>query len=178
MDKALLRLPNGRTLLGAICEQAIAAGFDVAVIGRSATGDVPSQVRFVEDVLPDHGPVGGLLTAFELFRTDVMALGCDMPNLTPDAIRWLADAAASSPANDGIVATRNGQPEFLFAVYRQPCFQLIQQQIEAQKLAMHQLVAAGNFHLEPLPPRLTDCATSINTPKEAAAAGLTGQAIN
>jgi molybdopterin-guanine dinucleotide biosynthesis protein A len=63
------------------------------------------------------GPVGGILAAARAVEAEQIAVvGCDMPLVTTEAIRWLAgqsaDADAIVPVDEG------GQLQPVFAVYR------------------------------------------------------------
>ena len=76
--------------------------------------------RPVEDVFDPPGtggPVGGILAAARATEAERIAVvGCDMPLVTTEAIRWLAgqsaDADAIVPVDEG------GQLQPVFAVYR------------------------------------------------------------
>jgi len=71
-DKCSLTL-DGRTLLVHVKEALLAAGFEPKVV--------------VDDLLPDLGPIGGVVTALQKTeRNCVMFLGCDMPFLSGDLL--------------------------------------------------------------------------------------------
>ena len=75
-DKARLRL-RGRTLLAWVRAAARATGWPVRVIRR--------------DLVPRCGPLGGVWTALGRSRAErLVFLSCDMPFVTPELIRAVA----------------------------------------------------------------------------------------
>jgi molybdopterin-guanine dinucleotide biosynthesis protein A len=77
------------------------------VVGRERPEDWPtdSPVLFLADAAPGSGPLGGLATALARVRATggdgVLAVACDMPRLSADALRWLLDQAAAALAAGG-----------------------------------------------------------------------------
>jgi len=72
-------------------------------------------VPVVRDIVPDQGPLGGIVTAFQNTLNDrIFVVGCDMPALEPGPIlRILAEggvADAGIPVHDGV-------REYLMALY-------------------------------------------------------------
>jgi len=49
--------------------------------------------RVEKDIIPEKGPLGGIYTACGLYpETSLLVITCDMPNISVDALRRLADA--------------------------------------------------------------------------------------
>ena len=55
------------------------------------------ELRCVRDVLPGHGSIGGILTAVETAGS-VLCVAWDMPFVTPDLLRALAEGLAAGDA--------------------------------------------------------------------------------
>src|SRR6478752_8950408 len=72
----------------------------VAEVVRSGVGNVTVIGRDVADLIPDQGPLGGLLTALAGMKADwALMVAVDMPNLTPEVVRGLGEAARGSEAD-------------------------------------------------------------------------------
>ncbi|HVA62266.1 MAG TPA: molybdenum cofactor guanylyltransferase [Terriglobales bacterium] len=119
-DKAALHW-QGRPLLDHMLGLARLAGVtELAVAGPHAPADV---VR-LDDVVAQRGPIGGLLAVLR-WRPRVLVLACDMPQLTPDLLRFLWQRA-SAFAGGTLPA---GQP--LCAVYTRELLPWLQAVIAA-----------------------------------------------
>ena len=109
MDKALAEL-GGQTMLERMCnllEDLTQSVSVVAPAGRYA--DFGKCI--VADNWPGEGPLGGIITALmdahsrKHSHTWCLIVGCDMPFLTQDWLRYLAERAFTSSA--GVVAPRS-----------------------------------------------------------------------
>ena len=111
-DKALVRL-EGKTMLQRTGELLASVCHDVTIVAAAGKyADAPWPV--IADRWPGQGPLGGILTALHrLSETDsadknrdvecvprpfALILSCDMPFLTKEFLRFLADRALSSEA--------------------------------------------------------------------------------
>lgn len=95
------------------------AGSVLVVVDRADRRyDLPGLGRFVEDAAPDAGPLAGLVAGFRAAETSwVLALACDLPFLTPEALRPLLDAPRDDA--DALVAVdATGRRQPLCALYR------------------------------------------------------------
>ncbi len=99
----------GRPLIHWPLAAARAAGLDAVVVAKPGTPLPPVDVPvWTEPPTPVH-PLLGLVTALERAGgRDVIALGCDMPFLTPQALLQLAAAAAPAAAPDEPLFARYG----------------------------------------------------------------------
>ncbi|HVK04338.1 MAG TPA: molybdenum cofactor guanylyltransferase [Armatimonadaceae bacterium] len=180
-DKAALTLDGenggGETLLAHAVRVAREAGArEVLVVGRTEAPE-GATAAFGDDI-PGMGPLGGIATA--LRHADglpVLALGCDMPKLTPEAVRWLWEASAAQSGEDaaaeGVAAVggpAGGRIEPLFAVYRAACLPRLGHALGAGALSATQFVAEGRFGRAAVPPEHAAALTNVNTPEEFAAA--------
>jgi len=122
-DKALVAAPDGRPLVVVGLDALRAAGAtDLVVVGGDeraldALGD--RGARWVPDLHPGDGPLGGILTA--LAATDeelVVVMACDMPGVGPEVPAALAAALAGSPASGAAIATVDDREQPLTACWR------------------------------------------------------------
>lgn len=109
VDKALAEL-GGQTMLDRMCNLVGELADSVSVVAP-AVRYKDSGKRIVEDNWPGQGPLGGIITglmdahARNLSHTWCLIVGCDMPFLTPDWLRYLVERAFASSA--GVVAPRS-----------------------------------------------------------------------
>nr|CAA9219487.1 Molybdenum cofactor guanylyltransferase [uncultured Armatimonadetes bacterium] len=167
-DKAVLVL-NGRTLLERAARTAHDVAPSVLVVGRDRPPGWPiPDTRFVPDDLTDVGPLGGLATALRSAGgDDVLAVACDMPRLTPSALRWLFEQAVTrSPESHGVAVLNEGRVEPLFSVYAAACLPLIESQLAAGRRSLHALITAGRFEQAEAPPDICAALVNVNTPEE------------
>lgn len=110
-DKARAEL-NGQTMLARMCglvKEATGSASVVTVSRRYAE----LGVRLVEDQWPGEGPLGGIITALMDARAQghqhawCLIVGCDMPFLTGEWLKYLRDRALASSAV--VVAPQSAQ---------------------------------------------------------------------
>ena len=167
-DKAAL-LFGGVPLLERAARTALAAGLPVLVVGRPRPdGWGTPGVDFAPDDAPGRGPLGGLGTALGRAPGAVLALACDLPLLTPEALGWLRDQAASGMGEHGLAVVNGGRWEPLFSVYAPACLPLIGARLAAGRLSLHGLIESGGFAPVDAPAWVTAQLVNINTPEELA----------
>jgi molybdopterin-guanine dinucleotide biosynthesis protein A len=165
-DKAALEV-EGRTLLARTAEVALAANLPVLVVGRAQPAGWPFQtVVFAEDTQPGLGPLGGLATALgQSETTAVLALACDLPLLTPDAVRWLGTQTGKGNEH-GLIVVNAGNWEPLFSVYQPACLPLLEARLAEGKRSLHGLIEAGQFAFRDAPAWAAAQLININTPEQ------------
>jgi molybdopterin-guanine dinucleotide biosynthesis protein A len=131
-DKALLRLPDGETLL----EHAVAVLSPVASEVR-LIGSHEKYLNFalasaiVEDIFPDRGPLGGIHAALMSTNTELnLILAVDTPAVSVALLEYLI---ARSEASDALVVVPevDGRRQPLCAVYRKDFYRLAQDSLQA-----------------------------------------------
>ena len=171
-DKAALPI-RGTTWLAHIARVAAQTGCPVAVIGRARPDAWTDEaVAFLPDDVPDHGPMGGLLTALRYAGGPVLALGCDLPLLDAAALRWLLDEAARWPEALGVAARTAHGPEPLFAVYAAACQPLVEARVAEGALSVKRLLAEPGFVIVPAPEAVRAALHNVNTPEDRRRLGL------
>jgi molybdopterin-guanine dinucleotide biosynthesis protein A len=117
--KALASLGPG-TLLERAVATARSMSDEVLVVAPSRLGLIHPGARAVEDLLPDTGPLSGVVAGLEAAGTDIVVLlGVDLPLVPPDLLRALAaELAASGEEFQAAVPRPGGRPQPLAAAYR------------------------------------------------------------
>jgi molybdenum cofactor guanylyltransferase len=114
-DKAVA-LHDGVPMVARMIEVLRSAGVTrVATVGGH---DREVGVEHWPDVYPGEGPLGGVLTALRRAPTAlVVAVACDLPNMTPGTVNGLVRQAVQD-ANMAAVVARSDRLEPLCACYR------------------------------------------------------------
>ncbi len=165
-DKAALEI-GGVSLLERTARLALAVNFSVLVVGRACPEQWPlPEVEFLEDAEPGLGPLGGLVAALSYTQASVLALACDLPLLTEDALRWLISQAKSHFGASGLVTVNSGQREPLFAVYDLTCLPLAEARLAGGRRSLQGLIEAGTFTFSDAPEWVAAQLANVNTPEE------------
>ncbi|MDK9698928.1 MAG: molybdenum cofactor guanylyltransferase [bacterium] len=86
--KAMLPMPDGKPILSHVAEALIGAGLLVYCVGICPEF-LPDlfPYRFIPDMLPNAGPMGGIATILQSGIADgYIIVGCDQPFLTPSIV--------------------------------------------------------------------------------------------
>jgi molybdopterin-guanine dinucleotide biosynthesis protein A len=139
--KAFLRPdPDGPTLI----ERVIAAVMSVTprIVLSANTPDAFAWLGLpiIPDAAPGGGPLAGLAAGLRALATPyAFLLGCDMPDLAPDLLRYLSSRRADDA--DAIVPLNPlGEPEPLCALYNATCLPVIDERLRAGELRMGALL--------------------------------------
>ena len=179
-EKALIRL-RGATLLERVLTAALPLGLPIRVVAGTAPSPqlraaaaAGSGLGIAGDRYPGQGPLGGLLTAFEVDSPKrVLALACDLPFLTSPLLEFLLEQ--SEEDCDAAVPEDRAGLQPLCAVYRDTSRPLLHQSLAGGKLGVSafarslrlRLLGPGEYaHLDPHGMAFAN----INTPEDLAAA--------
>ena len=163
-DKAALEV-EGVTLLARTAQAALGANLPALVVGRARPAAWSWEaVEFAEDTEPGLGPLGGLQTALRS-REMILALSCDLPLLTADAVRWLW-AQRERGNEHGLVVVSNGKWEPLFSIYCRACLPLIEARLAEGRRSLHGLIEAGQFAFADAPDWVAAQLVNVNTPEQ------------
>jgi molybdopterin-guanine dinucleotide biosynthesis protein A len=115
-DKALLPLPDGRTLLARQLDVLRTAGAAEVLVSARPEQHLPLEgARLIPDCEPDRGPLGGIASALAAATHDhLLVLAIDLPRMSAE---FLAGLVAAAPAGRGLVPLLGGEPEPLAALY-------------------------------------------------------------
>lgn len=144
-DKAEL-VVGGETLVARqirIAREVGASPILVSVRPETQYAALGSDTGVITDRVPGRGPIEGLRGG--LARTPdfpLLVLAVDLPYLEASFVRALVDrAAAFSPAGTvGLAPRLAGRWEPLAALYPRSCLSTVDAQIDAGRLAMHELL--------------------------------------
>lgn len=137
-DKAAL-LIQGEPLLRRTVRLLRAVTPDVAIIGPPDRAALAPDVPIHPDRWPQQGPLGGIATALQALAGEaVLVVGCDMPFLNLNVLRYLITAA---PGYDAVVVRTDGETHPLHAVYRRRCLPTIEAQLRAGNRQVQQFLA-------------------------------------
>ncbi|MFZ0803476.1 MAG: molybdenum cofactor guanylyltransferase [Terriglobales bacterium] len=137
-NKAFLAWEDG-TLLSHAMKLAAAVTSNAYIVGDSTK--FASYGTVIEDIYPDHGPLGGIHAALLSTRTDLnLMLAVDLPLIDPQFLQFMvglarnSDAAVTVPYAEGV-----SQP--LCAVYRRQFSQPAEQALQAGRNKIDALFA-------------------------------------
>ncbi len=176
-DKSAL-LVDGRSILDRQIAALAPLTSDLMVVGLAgvAQGVQPcvrsperAAPRFVADLVPGCGPLGGLHAALTAARGDALCLvACDMPYLSSPFIAYLLSLAAGA---DVVLPESERGYHPLCAVYTRACLEPVAVRLADRRLKMRDLIAGMRTRVVPLeeirlfgdPDRLL---ANVNTPAD------------
>ena len=183
-DKAQLRWGEA-SWLEHTARVALQVTSNVAVVGRSRPADWPLQdTTFLNDAVPDSGPLGGLLTALrwtsEQGVNRVLALACDTPQLTSGAIEWIFEQASQQPLQHGLVVRNGGRIEPLFSIYTVSCLPLVEDRLASNdhgrgRFSIRDFIENADFEYVDAPDTITSMLHNFNTPEDVKALHITNE---
>jgi len=133
-DKGAL-VVGGQTIRGRQLDALRPLTDDILIVGGVRV-DVEGA-RHVPDVVPESGPMAGVLTALLSAQHDaIVALACDMPFVTTDLLRRVAALAADV---DVVVPRTARGYHPLCAVYRRTCLDPLRRRLKERHLRMVEL---------------------------------------
>lgn len=113
-DKGLIT-HEGRTLVEHVVDRLRTVSDDVFVVTKRPRTLEHLAVSVIADRSDVHSPLAGIATAVREARYDyVFVCACDMPFVSPDLVRFLADRAVGHAA---IVPRRDGRAEATCAMW-------------------------------------------------------------
>lgn len=115
-DKAFVEIDD-LTLLQRVAAALYEAGAaSVVVVGGDAERITDLGMAHVEDLWPQQGPLGGIITALRSTSAETVAvLSCDLTRPSPDAVNAVRDGIGRA---DVSVPVSGGRAEWLHAVWR------------------------------------------------------------
>ncbi len=130
-DKAFVPF-QGRPMIEIVIERVAGLGAETILITNKPAEYAHLGLPMFSDVLPDHGPLGGIYTAvLRAQRPYVLVVACDMPWLNPALLTYQLNLRHTA---DIIVPQWDKFPEPLHAVYSKACLPAIEANLQAQQL--------------------------------------------
>ncbi len=131
-----------------VCGRASVVGIPLARHGWP----VPDDLVPIPDLLPGHGPLGGILTGLAVSRTEWnLFLGCDLPFVSARLLQYLGEQALVGDADAVIPKSRDGRLQPLCAVYRRSARYAARSRLERGENRMSRFFQALRFHPIPWP---------------------------
>jgi molybdenum cofactor guanylyltransferase len=164
-DKALLPY-RGRVLVAhvaAVLDEALGSAGHVAILGDpDCYRDLGYPVH--ADLIPNCGPLGGIVTALNLTQTDWnLVVACDMPTLAASSLRMLAERAVESQAQCIAARGPTGDPEPLCALYHRRSLAALDRALHDKRLKMKDLLPELQLESVAFP---AAALANVNTPEE------------
>jgi molybdopterin-guanine dinucleotide biosynthesis protein A len=132
-DKALLAFGGGSLLAHAL-QRLRAITPDVRILAGAAPRYQDQGIPILCDLVPDAGPLGGLLTALSALEAPAaLLLAVGLP-LVPVAL--LSHLVQLAPGFDAVVPHSATGPEPLCAVYANSCLDAVRHQVGTRDLSM------------------------------------------
>ena len=115
---------------------------NISLIGGDSEDARRWGVDFHEDIYPESGPLGALLTALHACKTErLMTLPCDVPFIDEDTCRKMCNLA---PGVEVLVA-RTETPQWLCSTWRQSTCAAIESEFKSGERAIHRVVEKLKF---------------------------------
>ncbi|MDF2475454.1 MAG: hypothetical protein K0S24_937 [Sphingobacterium sp.] len=122
--------------------------------------------KFLPDVYANIGPLGGILTAFDLEPNRAwLVLACDMPLIDSATIDFLIQRRDSKKIATAFTNPLNGLPEPLCTIWEPKGYAILKQLIAQNKLSPRQALIQQQVSL--IGPRDANILTNVNTQDEA-----------
>ncbi|EOZ98404.1 Molybdopterin-guanine dinucleotide biosynthesis protein MobA [Indibacter alkaliphilus LW1] len=145
-DKGLLEV-NGEKMVKQVLEKLMSIGPQIKII-TSNKAYKNQGFQLLPDVVPNKGPMGGLLTALiDSPNSNVFIIGCDMPLIPKEAYLHLI----RSHQEDRItVASIGGIPNPLFSIYPKSLESNVASLIADEKLKMIDFIRDNKHEVIPM----------------------------
>jgi len=126
-DKVLLPF-QGKPLIAHLCGILEPLVREILIVGHPRPEFEALNLRVVEDLLPDAGPLGGIYTALKSTRASfVLVLAADMPFLSPSLLEELLK---SRQGRDAVIPRGPRDLEPLCAIYSRTCLDPVRRSLE------------------------------------------------
>jgi molybdopterin-guanine dinucleotide biosynthesis protein A len=163
MDKATVRV-GGVMMLEHVVRAAIGAGLEVMVVGRGVPPKGwPEELRvdfFADDGAAYAGPAAGVVKALEVLHAEVVVLGCDLPLISPGAIRSLI--AAHEGAGTAATLAMREFAEPAFAVYSPEMLPRLKSIVLGERKGFQWLVGEPDIFAWRGPPEIDQQLLNVN----------------
>jgi len=172
VDKAMLRWPDGTTLLERLVTTLRPEVREVVLLGRANQRYPGVDCRLLEDTRPGCGPLGGLDAALAAgIAPWCFLVACDMPRVGAELLHYLADRRNRDTC--AVVPTRGPGLEPTAALYSATCAPSVRAALNARQRALHRLLEQIPHTPVDLPAELRGQLTNVNTPEDLEGVGLT-----
>jgi molybdopterin-guanine dinucleotide biosynthesis protein A len=121
----------GRPLVCSVLDRVGPLADEILLVADASKEMNALGFRVIPDLLPGHGPLGGLFTALSSSSNlSVIVVGCDMPFISIDLLKHQLELLESNKP-DAVVPSSEAGPEPLHAIYmRETCLPHIRSALE------------------------------------------------
>ncbi|MFQ5511804.1 MAG: molybdenum cofactor guanylyltransferase [Candidatus Krumholzibacteriia bacterium] len=139
-DKARAMV-DGAPLITRVSQVFASVAGEVTVVADRAGRYADLGLRTIGDVVPEKGPIGGLLTALDDAGGWIFLTACDWLGVRPEWLQTLDETRARSPRETGAVVFRSERGyEPLFGLYSASMRAAISAEIDRGRLKMQDLL--------------------------------------
>ncbi|MCK4245306.1 MAG: molybdenum cofactor guanylyltransferase, partial [Candidatus Omnitrophica bacterium] len=125
------------------------------------------DVRVVEDLVKECGPLGGIYTGLKkMSKESAFFIACDMPFLHNGLIERILDATAEGGIQEAVVPLVEGEIEPLHSVYSKRVLPKIKMAIEQKRLAIKDFLKDCHCKYIEVSEDERKAFTNINTPED------------
>ena len=135
-EKAMLKFGD-LTLLERIYSEIISIVSKCWVIGRKREGLNLHPDLFVDDIVIDAGPMGGLFTGLNLSDKPLFLTSCDMPFIKKEHIQYIIEQF--DPKLPATIAVSESGKEPLFGLYQKNVLPIIERLFSNKSFAMYHI---------------------------------------
>lgn len=138
-------------------------GTRVALVGECHPDILPLADTIIPDAFPGAGPIGGIVSALLHARSPILVLAGDMPDVDPDTVRALLDAARSHPDALAVMA-RTDRLHPTAALYRPGALPSLESRLAQLRRSLHDAFTPDQLCAVPC---RADALRNVNTPDDA-----------
>jgi molybdopterin-guanine dinucleotide biosynthesis protein A len=166
-DKATALL-RGKPLIAHVFDVAKTVFDDIMVVSSLPEASDGLDARVIRDIMPLPGALTGIVSALLASDTDyVFLLGCDMPFVTAEAMRYVVGAACGE---DMVIPRTEGGFEPMHALYRRSCISPMLTALQRGSARIVGVLALLSVRVLPPDPvffnRGTSVFTNVNTEED------------
>ncbi len=142
-DKCLIKL-NGKTLINIIISKAEQISKNILIIANKPEYNVLRYPTF-HDIYANKGPIGGIYTGlFHSTTKTNLVLGCDLPNLTVNFLKFMLERHHNYREANATVPVYHEKIQPLAGVYEKHFLDTLKPQILAGKYKMKESLKISN----------------------------------
>lgn len=123
------------------------------------------NLKRVEDLIKDSGPIGGIHSGLSHSETDWnLIMSCDIPMINESVIEYLIQGF--DPESDITLLKYLDNPLPLIALYKKSCLSLCEQLLYSGERRLMELINSSSSKIIELTPELGVFTDNINTPQQ------------
>lgn len=149
-------------LLQACCEAVYISCRVEQAIEMADSLELEQSYKLLPDNYPNIGPIGGILTAFDLFPDQAwLVLACDLPLVDSAAIASLIQRRDPLKIATAFTSPQDTLPEPLFAIWEPESYPILKEQVAQNRLSPRKVLIRQQVALiDPFDARML---TNVNT---------------